>query len=274
MPSRGLPFLVTRAEGTEGFPALVREMMWRANFSYEPEYFLYSVEIGHRLVETHACVLLHPHLMEGPPKRSHHFSGVGSSPESAIQICAYNAITCLHRKYSELNSSYTFAYFPFHVQSSTNAVLYPHPEHEDDLHSIRMSELTRALDIAFLCYASELNSSHRRLVILMARLENLHMRNRIPYIETGAPQHVRPSDLLPTRHLHTTIRGVQYAPLPHFNRHMPFAELRQVMGDPSSLTHPEAPGDNGHPTFYWGHTAFSRRRFARVPYQHEGGGYT
>jgi hypothetical protein len=64
---------MTRAKGTEGFPALLREMMWRANFSYEPEYILYSVEIGHRLVETHACVLLHPHVMEGPPERSHHF---------------------------------------------------------------------------------------------------------------------------------------------------------------------------------------------------------
>jgi hypothetical protein len=248
-------------------------MMWRANFSYEPKYSLYSIEIGHHLVETHACVL-HPRIVEGSPKGSHHFSGVGCSPENAIQICAYNAITCLCRRYSELNNSDTFTYFPFHVQSGTNAVLYPHPEHEDDLCSIRMSELTRALDVAFLCYASELNSSRRRIGILMAHLENLHMCHRIPYIKTRAPQHVRPSDLLPVRHLHTTIRGVQYAPLPHFTRHMHFAELRQVMKEPSSLTHPEAPGDNGHPTFYWGHTAFPHHRFARIPYHHEGGGYT
>jgi hypothetical protein len=64
---------MTQAKGTEGFPALLREMMWRANFSYESKYFLYSVEIGHRLVETHACVLLHPCIMEGPLERSHHF---------------------------------------------------------------------------------------------------------------------------------------------------------------------------------------------------------
>jgi hypothetical protein len=137
-----------------------------------------------------------------------------------------------------------------------------------------MSELTRALDVAFLCYAYELNSSRRRLGVLMARLENLHTCHHIPYIETGAPHHICASDLLPVRHLHTTIRGVQYAPLPHFNCHMPFAELRHVMGDPSGLTHPEAPGDNGHPTFYWGHTTFPRCRFTRPPYHHEGGGYT
>jgi hypothetical protein len=108
----------------------------------------------------------------------------------------------------------------------------------------------------------------------MARLEKLHMHHRIPYIETGAPHHVHPSDLLPTRHLHTTIRVVQYAPLPHFTHHTPFARLMQVMGDSSSLTHPEALGDNGHPTFYWGRTAFPRRHFVRIPYHHEGGGYT
>jgi hypothetical protein len=106
--------------------------------------------------------------MEGPLERSHHFSGVGSSPESAIQICAYNAITYLRRRYSELNSSYTFSYFPFLVQPGTNAVLYPHLDYEDDLRNISISELTRALDVAFLCYASELNSSRRRIGILMA----------------------------------------------------------------------------------------------------------
>jgi hypothetical protein len=68
------------------------------------------------------------------------------------------------------------------VQPGTNAVLYPHPKNEDDLRSIRMSELTRALDVAFLCYASELNSSRKGKGILMARLEKLHMRHRIPYI--------------------------------------------------------------------------------------------
>jgi hypothetical protein len=66
-------------------------------------------------------------------------------------------------------------------------VLYPHPEHEDDLCSIRMSELTRALDVAFLCYASKLNSSRRRLGILMAHVENLHMCHHIPYIGLELP---------------------------------------------------------------------------------------
>ena len=106
--------------------------MWHANFSYEPEYFVYTTKIGPNLVECYASVLLYPHLMTGPPERSHMFSGIRSSTEAAIQACAYNALTSLRRRYSELNSSYTFAYFSYHAQLGVNEVIYPHPEHEDD----------------------------------------------------------------------------------------------------------------------------------------------
>ena len=119
-----------------------------ANFSYAPEYFVYTTKIGPNLVECYAKVL-HPHLMEGAPERSHTFSGIGSSPEAAIQVCAYNALTCLRHRYSELNSSYNFAYFPYHAQPGVNEVLYPHPEHEDDNLSYIMSELIRALDVSY-----------------------------------------------------------------------------------------------------------------------------
>ena len=44
------------------------------------------------------------------------------------------------------------------------------------------------------------------------------------------------------------------------------------MGEPGNLTHPEAPGDTGHPIFYNLH-GFPRRCFACFPYHHEGGGY-
>jgi hypothetical protein len=32
--------------------------------------------------------------------------------------------------------------------------------------------------------------------------------------------------------------------------------LRAVMGEPRNLTHLEAPGDTGHPSFYFGLPAF------------------
>ena len=94
---RGVPVIMTRAEGTKGFPAMLQELMWHANFSYAPEYFVYTTKIGPNLVECYAKVLLHPRLMEGALERSHTFYGMGTSPEVAIQVCAYNALTCLRR---------------------------------------------------------------------------------------------------------------------------------------------------------------------------------
>lgn len=55
---------MTRAEGTKGFPAILRELIWRANFSYAPEYTIYSTQIGPGLVEYSASVFLHRRLME------------------------------------------------------------------------------------------------------------------------------------------------------------------------------------------------------------------
>ena len=96
---RGVPFVMTRAEGTEAF-------------SYAPEYFVHTTQIGPNLVECYASVLLHPRLMTGPLERSHIFSGIGTSLEAVVQACAYSAFTCLRCRYSELSYSYTFTYFP------------------------------------------------------------------------------------------------------------------------------------------------------------------
>jgi hypothetical protein len=217
---------MTRAEGTRGFPALQQELMWRANFSYEPEYFVCTTQIGPNLVECYASVLLHPRLMANPPERSHTFSSVGSTPEAAIQVYSYNALTCLRRRYLELNNSYTFSYFPYHVQPGVNEVLYPHPVYEDDSQSYRMSKLIRAQDVMFQCYASELNISHKRLGELTIELENLRTRHSYPSIETGAPLAFVVTDLLPEIHLHPVIRGECHEILPQHNRHTPQSELR------------------------------------------------
>jgi len=82
-----------------------------------------------------------------------------------------------------------------------------------------------------------------------------------------------PTDLLPKIYLHPVIRGERYPILPSRNRYAPPSELREAMGEPENLTHPEAPGYTGHSIFY-NLLAFPRRRFALFPYHHEGGGYS
>ena len=58
--SHGRLIVLIRAEGTVGFPAILREMMWRANFSYQPEYFVYARPLDPGLDECVAKVVLHP----------------------------------------------------------------------------------------------------------------------------------------------------------------------------------------------------------------------
>ena len=46
----------TRAEDVDGFPALLQDMMWRANFTYQPEYALYRRDRGPGMEEYRAII--------------------------------------------------------------------------------------------------------------------------------------------------------------------------------------------------------------------------
>jgi hypothetical protein len=74
----------TTAKGTEGFPAILREMMWRANFTYQPEYCVCSHLIGPALEEFVARVILHHRQVEGETDRTHAYQGKGSYLDAAI----------------------------------------------------------------------------------------------------------------------------------------------------------------------------------------------
>ena len=110
--SHGRLIIVTRAKGMEGFLAILREMMWHANFSYYPEYFVYARSIGLGLDECVAKVILCPQLVEGETKEPLKYQGMGSYPEAAIQDVAYQAMAGLRTRCLELQTSHTFAYFP------------------------------------------------------------------------------------------------------------------------------------------------------------------
>jgi hypothetical protein len=77
-----------------------------------------------------------------------------------------------------------------------------------------MSELIRAQDVMFRCYASELNISHRHLGELIVELENIRTHHSYPSIETGAPLAFVAADHLLEIHLHLVIRGERHEILP------------------------------------------------------------
>lgn len=63
--------MMTRANGMEGFPALLWEMLWHANFTYQLEYFVYARSLGAGLDECVVKVILRPRLVEGEIERMH-----------------------------------------------------------------------------------------------------------------------------------------------------------------------------------------------------------
>ena len=76
----------------EGFPAILQKMMWHANFSYQPEYFVYARSIGLGLDECMEKVILRPRLVEGETEEPLKYQGMRSYPKAAIQDVAYQAM--------------------------------------------------------------------------------------------------------------------------------------------------------------------------------------
>ena len=55
--------MTTYGENTEGFPALLNEVMWRSNYSYHPEYAVYALGVGHGVIDYTYKVHIPSHLV-------------------------------------------------------------------------------------------------------------------------------------------------------------------------------------------------------------------
>jgi hypothetical protein len=99
-------------------------MMWRANFSYQPKYFVYARSLGPGLDECVAKVILRPQLVEGETEEPLKYQGMGSYPEAAIQDAAYQVMAGLRARCLELQTSHTFAYFPQRIMGPINGIRY------------------------------------------------------------------------------------------------------------------------------------------------------
>ena len=135
----------------DGFPAILREMMWSANFSYQLKYFVYARSIGLGLDECMEKVILRPRLVEGETEEPLKYQGMGSYLEAAIQDATYQAMAGLRAWCLELQTSHTFAYFPRRIMGPINGIRYLNPTHFGTNRSQRQSELVRDLDWVCRC---------------------------------------------------------------------------------------------------------------------------
>ena len=56
--------MATHGENIEGFPTLLDEVMWRANYSYCPEYAVYALGVGHGMINYTYKVCISSHLCD------------------------------------------------------------------------------------------------------------------------------------------------------------------------------------------------------------------
>jgi len=56
--------MATRGENVEGFSALFNEVMWRANYSYRPEYAVYDLGVVHGMINYTCKVCIPSHLCD------------------------------------------------------------------------------------------------------------------------------------------------------------------------------------------------------------------
>ncbi|KAJ1256642.1 hypothetical protein BS78_K337600 [Paspalum vaginatum] len=187
--------MATRAEGVEGFPSILDEMLWRGNFSYRPEYAVYARGRGPGLVDYFATLFIPKRLVEGVTE-PHRFAAMGTSVEMAIQAVAYKAIGILRSEVMELDR-YPFSHFPIH--SPEQDVNYFDVVMEDaTLYERRMSEMVQAQDRMIRCLTYELGETRRRYNHLQRSMEplvrmGLGNRNALYGAGDGTPHELAPS---------------------------------------------------------------------------------
>ena len=87
--------MATHRENTEGFLALLNEVMWRANYSYRLEYAVHALGVGHGMIDYTYKIHIPSHLCHPGEETDHLAWGKGTSIDMAIQVVAYHAIAML-----------------------------------------------------------------------------------------------------------------------------------------------------------------------------------
>lgn len=172
-----MPFnlvMATRALDVEGFPALLCEMLWRANFTYAPEYSVYAKGHGPGLVDYVATVHIKERFVAGAT--AHFYEAAGTSEEMAVQAVAYKVMAALCAELPVLEG-WPFTYFPIHEDDLINNFEYP--TEEAPLFGQHMVELARSLDRAYRCFVAELWTMRARYNQLQHEVEFWVRRGRV-----------------------------------------------------------------------------------------------
>jgi hypothetical protein len=263
--------LATRAEDVVGFPALLNEMLWKANYSLRPEYTVYARGLGVGVVDYVATLHLSARMVAG--SESHVFEASGTSVEMAIQEVAYEAMTRLRWEHQELWED-PFTYYPMQAPDDPVCRFATAPVWAPLLER-RMVGLVSAYDWAYRSVKWELEETRRRLVRTQWELEPFVRSGKVRRrVVDGWPSETVQEEAPPT-HRFPVAGGRRAVAMPmlnpismglHVRRFPRTSSTREsLLGAPVHLTHPENPEDDGTPGYHLRRSF--EPLFARFPYQ-------
>ncbi|KAL6859023.1 hypothetical protein ACP4OV_018025 [Aristida adscensionis] len=240
----------------EGYPSLLRAMMWRANFSFEPRYSFYARGTGLGLVDYRANLSIAPRFMPGSQELQ--FVEWGSSVEMAMQKVAYAAMVYLRHALPELARG-PFEYFPSRAPGELVSEVVAVPPTAPYL--VRyLVELVRAQDRIIRCLDYELGvtrSSFRRMQVDLepfvrwgrVRRQVVYGGPRETVHELATPEFRFPSDggFVAPPFIPLGVRmSTSSLPVRRFPIHTATAET--LLGPRVWLSHLDVPDDCGGPS--------------------------
>ena len=219
----------TQAEDVDGYPALLRDMMWRANFTYQPTYFIYRRDRGPGMEEYRAVIHITARLVTGsiPYRLQAH----GTSAAMALQEVARMAMSRLRYHLTELSQP-PYDHFPIHPPDA-EVDLFVGIQFGEDPHVRQLARLVRIMNQVHHSTMHELWETRRRLIMAQRHLQ--------PVCDMG---------LVDQRVLYGENEVSPYASAPP-EYHLPEVG-GQVLnhGSPLRLANPDDPEDTGSPGYH------------------------
>lgn len=173
----------TQAEDVGGYPELLRDMMWKANFTYQPMYSIYRRDQGPGMEEYMAVVGIIARSVAGSiPYR---FQACGTSEAMALQEVARVAMSRLRYDLTELSQP-PYDHFPMQAHDG-EVSRFARIQFGEDPHVRQLVRLVHIMDQMHRCTVRELWEMRRHLIEAQEHLRLMHdMRLIHPDVLYGA----------------------------------------------------------------------------------------
>lgn len=166
----------TRAEDVDGYPALLREMMWRSNFTYQPEYAIYRRDRGPGMEEYRVVINVLARQVTGSIPYS--IQVHATSKAMAIQEASSGMMSLLRHDLTEL-SQLPYYHFPSRGPGA-EVNMFGVIQFREDPHVRQLAKLVHIMDQIHRCHVYELWETRRRLREAQEYLRIGVSMNRVP----------------------------------------------------------------------------------------------